>query len=149
MNEIIPWNQWVEIIRPYYYDNKRGRRPKDIEVMLRMYLTQNCFNLSDEGMEEAIYDSYAMRSFLGINFLDEQIPDSTTLLKFHHLLEKHHIGENILHRELIEVLPRRTNQRVLYGVVCLSVLLIHRKSGDITTSQLLFCPDRALYKNGN
>lgn len=95
MNEIIPWNQWVEIIRPYYYNNKRGRRPKDIEVMLRMYLMQNWFNLSDEGMEEAIYDSYAMRNFLGINFLDEQVPDATTLLNFRHLLEQHHIGEKI------------------------------------------------------
>ena len=60
---------------------------KDIEVMLRMYLMQNWFNLSDEGIEEAIYDSYAMRSFLGINFIDEQVPDATTLLKFRHLLE--------------------------------------------------------------
>ena len=95
MNEIIPWDQWIEFIRPYYYSNKRGRRPKDIEVMLRMYLMQNWFNLSDEGIEEAIYDSYAMRSFLGINFIDEQVPDATTLLKFRHLLEKHHIGEKI------------------------------------------------------
>ena len=60
-----------------------------------MYLMQNWFNLSDEGIEEAIYDSYAMRSFLGINFIDEQVPDATTLLKFRHLLEKHHIGEKI------------------------------------------------------
>ena len=36
-----------------------------------------------------------MRSFLGINFIDEQVPDATTLLKFRHLLEKHHIGEKI------------------------------------------------------
>lgn len=79
MNEIIPWDQWIELIRPYYYSNKRGRRPKDIEVMLRMYLMQNWFNLSDEGMEEAIYDSYAIRSFLGINFIDEQIPDATII----------------------------------------------------------------------
>lgn len=46
-------------------------------------------------MEDAIYDSYAMRTFLGVNFLDEQAPDATTLLKFRHLLEKHHIGEKI------------------------------------------------------
>ena len=95
MNEIIPWSHWIEIIRPYYYNNKRGRKPIDIEIMLRMYLMQNWFNLSDEGMEEAIYDSYAMRKFLKINFLDEQVPDATTLLKFRHLLEKHHIGEKI------------------------------------------------------
>ena len=79
MNEIIPWDQWIEFVRPYYYSNKRGRRPKDIEVMLRMYLMQNWFNLSDEGIEEAVYDSYAMRSFLGINFIDEQVPDATII----------------------------------------------------------------------
>ena len=75
MNEIIPWGHWIALIQPFYYSNKRGRKPKDIEVMLRMYLMQSWFNLSDEGIEEAIYDSYAMRNFLGINFLDEQIPD--------------------------------------------------------------------------
>jgi len=59
MDAIIPWSHWIGIIRQYYYSNKRGRRPIDIEIMLRMYLMQNWFNLSDEGMEEAIYDSYA------------------------------------------------------------------------------------------
>ena len=38
MNEIIPWSHWIELIKPYYYNKKRGRRPIDIEIMLRMYL---------------------------------------------------------------------------------------------------------------
>ena len=46
-------------------------------------------------MEEAIYDSYAMRNFLGINFFAEQVPDATTLLHFHHLFEKHKLDEKI------------------------------------------------------
>ena len=95
MDEIIPWSNWVNIIMAYYYNNKRGRRPIDIETMLRMYLMQNWFNLSDQGIEDAIYDSYAMRNFLKINFIDCQVPDATTLLKFRHLLEEHHIGEKI------------------------------------------------------
>ena len=95
MDQIIPWDSWVDMIRPYYYKNRRGRRPRNIETMLRMYLMQNWFNLSDEGIEEAIYDSYAMRRFIGINFMDEQVPDATTLLHFRHLIEKHHIGEKI------------------------------------------------------
>ena len=95
MNEIIPWTQWVDLIQPYYYTGKRGRPPIEIETMLRMYLMQIWFNLSDEGIEDAVYDSYSMRSFLGINFLMEQVPDATTLLKFRHLIEKHKIGEKI------------------------------------------------------
>lgn len=95
MNEIIPWKQWNDLIQPYYYTGKRGRPPIEIETMLRMYLMQIWFNLSDEGIEDAVYDSYAMRSFLGINFLMEQVPDATTLLKFRHLIERHKIGEKI------------------------------------------------------
>ena len=95
MDQIIPWDSWVDMIKPYYYKNRHGGRPRNIETMLRMYLMQNWFNLSDEGIEEAIYDSYAMRRFIGINFMDEQVPDATTLLHFRHLIEKHHIGEKI------------------------------------------------------
>ena len=95
MDEIIPWKKWIEIIQPYYPEGKRGRPVRGIETMLRMYLMQIWFNLSDEGIEDAIYDSYAMRSFLGINFMNEQVPDATTLLKFRHLLEENKIGEAI------------------------------------------------------
>ena len=95
MDEIIPWSYWVEMIRPYYFNNKRGRKPIGIEVMLRMYLMQIWFNLSDEGIEDSIYDSYAMRSFMHIDFNEQQVPDATTLLKFCHMLEKNKIGEKI------------------------------------------------------
>ena len=95
MDEIIPWNVWVDIIRPHYPSGKRGRPPKGIETMLRMYLMQNWFNLSDEAVEDAVYDSYAMRSFMHIDFIKDQAPDATTLLHFRHLIEEHKIGEEI------------------------------------------------------
>lgn len=93
MNEIIPWDEWVEFVRPYYPSGKRGRPTMGIEKMLRMYLLQVWFNLSDEGVEDAIYDSYAFRKFMGVDFVNEQVPDATTLLKFRHLLEENHLGE--------------------------------------------------------
>lgn len=93
MNEIIPWDEWTELVRPYYPNGKRGRPAKGIEKMLRMYLLQVWFNLSDEGVEDAIYDSYAFRKFMNIDFMEEQVPDATTLLKFRHLLEENHLGE--------------------------------------------------------
>lgn len=61
--------------------------------MLRMYLLQCWFNLSDEGVEDAIYDSYAMRKFVGIDFFEEDAPDATTLLKFRRLLEKNNLNK--------------------------------------------------------
>lgn len=93
MDEIIPWEEWVEFVRPYYPAGKRGRPVKGIETMLRMYLLQTWFNLSDEGAEDAIYDSYAFRKFMKIDFMTEQVPDATTLLKFRHMIEKNHLGE--------------------------------------------------------
>jgi IS5 family transposase len=95
MDATIPWSGWVGLIEPFYYcdaQGKKGRKAKPLETMLRMYLLQVWFSLSDEGVEDAIYDSYAMRAFLGVDFTTEQVPDATTLLHFRHLLEKHQLG---------------------------------------------------------
>ena len=93
MDEIIPGEEWVSLIVPHYPSGKRGRPPIEIEIMLRMYLLQCWFNLSDEGVEDAVYDSYAMRKFMGINFFEENVPDATTLLHFRRLLEEKGIGK--------------------------------------------------------
>ena len=88
MDATIPWAGWVGLIEPHYYADrpgKKGRKAKPIETMLRMYLLQAWFSLSDEGVEDAIYDSYAMRRFMGLDFAVEQVPDATTLLHFRHL----------------------------------------------------------------
>ena len=93
MEAIIPWTEWVKVIEPFYYpDRTRGRKPLGLEKMLRMYLLQCWFNLSDEGVEDAIYDSYAMRKFMGLNFMTEKVPDATTLLHFRHMLEECRAG---------------------------------------------------------
>ena len=68
---------------------------KGIEKMIRMYLLQVWFNLSDEGIENVIYDSYTFRKLSGISFTEERVPNATTLLKVRHLLEKNHIGEQM------------------------------------------------------
>ena len=67
------------MIRPYYFNNKRGRKPIGIETILRVYLMQIWFNLADERIEDSICDSYAMRSFMYIDFNEQQVPDATTL----------------------------------------------------------------------
>ena len=34
MDEIIPWDEWVGVIEPYYPKGKRGRPPMGIEKMM-------------------------------------------------------------------------------------------------------------------
>lgn len=91
-----PWPALVAAILPYYpKGDGRGRPPIGLERMLRMYIAQQCFGLSDEGVEDAIYDSQAIRGFVGIDLTHESAPDATTLLKFRRLLEQHHLTQRI------------------------------------------------------
>lgn len=74
MDEIMPWDEIVAIIEPYYY-NKVGRKARDIETMFRMFLLQRWYSLSEEAVEDSIYDSYAMRKFMHLNFVEDSVPD--------------------------------------------------------------------------
>ena len=115
MEEIIPWDEWVGVIEPYYPKGKRGRPPMGIEKMLRMYLLQIWFNLSDPATEDAIYDSYAMRKFTGIDFMTETVPDETTLCKFRHLLETN--GLNKLFFDAINRVMVQTGHMMKGGTI--------------------------------
>ncbi|MDP3351722.1 MAG: IS5 family transposase [Hydrogenophaga sp.] len=106
LDRLVPWSQLVALIEPHYYRGERGRPPVGLETMLRMYLCQNCLGLSDEGIEDAIVDSIAVRRFVGIDLIERQAPDATTLLKFRRLLEKHKLGE-ALFAKVGEVLQAR------------------------------------------
>jgi IS5 family transposase len=63
--------------------------------MLRMPVTQQRFGLSDEGIEDSIYDRRSIRAFVGIDLGRESAPDATTLLKFRHLLEANGLTRQI------------------------------------------------------
>jgi IS5 family transposase len=96
MDGIIPWKEFIKNIEPFYPKSGRpGRPPRGIEQMLRMYFLQVWFNLADEALEETIYDSYAMRKFMRLDYFREGAPDATTLLKFRHLLEKHGLQQEL------------------------------------------------------
>ncbi len=68
--------------RAYYPKGTRGRPPIGPERMLRIYFLQQWYSLSDEGLEDALYDSIAMRAFAGIDLAVENVPDAATLMKF-------------------------------------------------------------------
>ena len=95
MNQVVPWSRLLARIEPHYPKAGNGRPPKGLEIMLRMYLLQHWFNLSDPAVEEALYDSLAMRAFVGIDLGRDTAPDETTVLNFRHLLEKHHLGDQL------------------------------------------------------
>jgi IS5 family transposase len=93
---VTPWAELMAELEPFYPKGEgRGRPPIGLERMLRMYIVQQCFGLSDEGAEDAVYDSQAIRGFMRIDLSRESAPDATTLLKFRRLLEQHRLTERI------------------------------------------------------
>jgi len=96
MEQVVPWAKLCDLIEPHYPKPGNGRRPKELEQMLRIYFVQQWFNLSDPAVEEALYDSETLRQFAGIDLGAEPVPDETTVCKFRHLLEEQNLGEEIL-----------------------------------------------------
>jgi transposase, IS5 family len=98
MDRVIPWTEMTAAVATVYpkISEQGGRPPIPLERMLRIYFLQLWFNLSDPAAEEALYDSAAMRSFVGIDLGAESAPDETTICKFRHLLEKHKLGKTLL-----------------------------------------------------
>src|SRR6266852_5275782 len=98
MEQVVPWAELRALIEPVYAKAGNGRPPVGAERMLRIYFLQQWFNLSDPGVEEALYDSAGMRQFVGIDLGREPVPDETTVCKFSHLLEQHGLGERMFER---------------------------------------------------
>ena len=145
MDAIIPWRRLIALIGPHYYHNETGRPPLGIETMLRMYLLQIWFGLSDELTEDGIFDSRAMRDFMGINFLISQAPDSTTLMNFRHLLEKAGLQERIKD-EILSLLEE--NGLVMHGGTIVDAT-IHQASGSTRNSTGERDPEMKSTKKGN
>ena len=96
LERITPWSELLAALAPFYpKGGGRGRPPIGLERMLRMYIVQQSLGLSDEGIEDALYDSQAIRQFVGLDLGCESAPDATTLLKFRRLLETHQLTETI------------------------------------------------------
>jgi IS5 family transposase len=89
MERIVPWSGLLALVRPHYAVAGNGRRPVGLEVMLRTYFVQQWFNLSDPGVEEALYESPVLQRFVGVDLGAAPAPDETTICRFRHLLEKH------------------------------------------------------------
>ena len=98
MNQVIPWEELLQIVNKYYPVAGNGRHPMPVERMLRIYFMQQWYGLSDPAMEDALYDIESMRRFADINIEVDVIPDETTILNFRHLLERHNLTKQIFEK---------------------------------------------------
>lgn len=105
MDRIIPWGKWVNIVQPCYYKGERGNKPYDLELMLRLYVLQNLYNLSDEGTVAEAVDSRACSDFCGVES-SNQVPDGDTLGRFRNLLTRNGLQEKLF-VQVVELLQER------------------------------------------
>jgi IS5 family transposase len=94
MDRVVPWKGLIALIEQHYPKGEGGRPAYPLMAMLRVHLMQNWFGYSDPAMEEALYETTILRQFAGLSL--ERIPDETTILNFHRLLEKHELAAGIL-----------------------------------------------------
>jgi IS5 family transposase len=125
MEQVVPWRELCALIEPHYPRAGNGRPPVGVERMLRIYFVQQWFNLSDPGVEEALYDSVVLRQFVGIDLGQEAVPDETTVCKFRHLLEEHDLGGEML--ETVNLHLQEKGVRISTGTI-VDATIIHAPS---------------------
>jgi IS5 family transposase len=111
MEAVVPWARLGERLKPLYPRGERGRRVLakagiGLERMLRIYFLQQWYALADEALEDALYDSQALRGFAGIELNRDPVPDATTVLHFRHWLEQHELTK-VLFDEVRVMLAER------------------------------------------
>jgi IS5 family transposase len=117
MDKIIPRPELAAAVRTVYpkISENGGWPPIPVERMLRIHFLQLWFNLSDPAVEEALYDSVAMRSLVGIDLGVEGAPDQTTVGKFRHRPERNKLGETLL--TAVNEHLRRSGIRITKGAI--------------------------------
>lgn len=105
IDRIVPWEKWISIIKPYYYKGERGNKPYDLERMLRIYLVQNLYNLSDMAAVAEVIDSRAFSDFCGVES-SNQVPDGDTLGRFRNILQRNGIQQELF-AQVVELLMQR------------------------------------------
>ncbi|MDR3206709.1 MAG: transposase [Oscillospiraceae bacterium] len=90
MNDIIPWVEWLAFVQ-----RQHPIPAGPLECLLRIYLLQGWFNLTDETVYDAICDSQSMRAFLGVDPDEADLPDAGALADFRLALEKNRASERL------------------------------------------------------
>ena len=105
VERIIPWSEWMALIKPCYYKGVCGNKPYPLELMLRIYLIQNLYSLSDMATVAEVIDSRAFSDFCGVDS-SNQVPDGDTLGRFRNLLLKNNVQEKLF-KQVVDLLTQR------------------------------------------
>lgn len=105
IERIIPWGEWLAMIQPCYYKGERGNKPYGLELMLRLYILQNLYDLSDEATAAEVIDSRSFSDFCGIES-SNQVPNGDTIGRFRNILIQNGLQEKLF-QQVVDLLTER------------------------------------------
>jgi IS5 family transposase len=105
IERIVPWKEWVKLIKPHYYKGENGNKPYDLELMLRLHVLQNLYDLSDMATAEQAIDSRAFSEFCGVDS-SNQVPDGDTIGRFRNILIRNGLQEKLF-AQVVALLTER------------------------------------------
>jgi transposase, IS5 family len=132
MSRVVPWADLVEVVATHYQVAGTGRPKTEVELLLRLHCLQLWYKLSDPGLEDAVHDRLSFQRFLGLDPLQQRVPDETTVLHFRRLLES--LG-------LAELIFAKVNE----GLAAKGLLL---KGGTIVDATILSAPSSTKNRDG-
>ena len=105
IERLVPWSEWLALIQPCYYKGELGNKPYDLELMLRIFLLQNLYDMADDKTVAEVIDSRAFSDFCGVDS-SNQVPSGDTLGRFRNLLIRNGIQE-LLFKQVVAMLTER------------------------------------------
>jgi IS5 family transposase len=105
MDSLIPWSEWMRIIKPHYYKGARGNKAFPLETMLRIHLVQELYDLADMAVMNEVIDSRAFSEFCGIES-SNQAPNGDTIGRFRALLVKRGLQQKLF-AQVVSLLEHR------------------------------------------
>ena len=105
IERLVPWSEWLTLIQPCYYKGELGNKPYDLELMLRIFLLQNLYDMADDKTVAEVIDSRAFSDFCGVDS-SNQVPSGDTLGRFRNLLIRNGMQE-LLFKQVVAMLTER------------------------------------------
>jgi transposase, IS5 family len=88
LDSVLPWHDLEAMVQPLYPKPTSGRPPYPLRLMVRVWILQFMYTLSDESTEDQLLDCHSAASFVGIDPWRPRPPGATAVRSFRLLVER-------------------------------------------------------------
>jgi pilus assembly protein CpaE len=96
MELVAPWGELLALAEPYPPPAEDRQPGVALPILLRTYLAQRWFSLSDSGAEDALYESPVLRRFVGVDLGVAAAPEEMAIRHFRQWMEERDLGSRVM-----------------------------------------------------